>query len=240
MNSIDFLKNPLIAHRGLHDIEKGVPENSIEAFENAINKGYIIELDVHITKERKVIVFHDDNLFRMCGINKKIKYMTYDEIKKYNLLNTNSYIPTFEEVLDLIDGKVPLLIEIKYDNKVGLLEKEIIKLLDKYNGKYAIQSFNPLSILWFKLYKKDVIRGQLVSKFTNSKMNKIKKFFLSHMLLNFLTKPNFISYDVKDAKIKEIDNIKKKRLVLGWTVTTTSDYDKYCRLYDNLICEKFI
>lgn len=240
MSKIDFLTDSLIAHRGLHDIEKGIPENSIKAFKLALEKGYIIELDVHVTKDRKVIVFHDDSLFRMCGIDKKIKNMTYDEIKQYRLQNTEQYIPIFEEVLELISGEVPILIELKYDNKVGILEKELIKILKKYYGKYAIQSFNPFSILWFKIHKTEIIRGQLVSKYTNTKMNKIKKFFLSHMLLNFITTPHFISCDVHNTKIEEVKRMKKKRLVLGWTISNENDYDKYFKHYDNLICEKFI
>lgn len=240
MNNLRFLTNSLIAHRGLHDIEKGIPENSIEAFKQALEKGYMIELDVHITKDRQVIVFHDDNLLRMCGIDRKIKYMTYEEIKQYKLQNTESYIQTIEEVLKLINGEVPILIELKYDNKVGILEKELIKILDKYDGKYAIQSFNPFSVLWFKLHRRNIIRGQLVSKYTNTKMNMVKKFFLSHMLLNFLTKPHFISYDVHNTEIKEVEKMRRKRIVLGWTVKTTNDYDKYFKYYDNLICEKFI
>ena len=144
MKNLDFLRKPLIAHRGFFDNKKGIPENSMLAFQRAIDNDYTIELDVHILKDGKVIVFHDDNLKRMTGEDKLIKDCDYEEIEKLRLLGTNQKIPLFEEVLSLVDGKVALLIELKYDVKVGRLEKELIKILKNYKGKYAVQSFSPL------------------------------------------------------------------------------------------------
>ena len=77
----EFLTQSFIAHRGLHNINENIPENTLKAFKNAIKNNYAIELDVHILKDGKVIVFHDKTLFRMTGVNKKIKDMNYDEIK---------------------------------------------------------------------------------------------------------------------------------------------------------------
>lgn len=240
MKNNDFLERALIAHRGLHDIEFGIPENSIKAFEKAIEKGYIIELDVHLTRDKEIVVFHDDDLKRLCNIDKKIKNLDYNEINNLSLLNTNSFIPKFVDVLNLVNGKVPILIELKYDNKIGLLESEIAKVLDKYTGDFAIQSFNPLSLLWFRINRRNIIRGQLMSKYNNTKMNIVKKFFLKNMLLNFFTNPHFISCDVHNTPIEHVKKIRKKRKVLGWTIKSIIEYDKYCKEYDNLICEKFI
>ena len=129
----EFLTQSFIAHRGLHNINENIPENTLKAFKNAIKNNYAIELDVHILKDGKVIVFHDKTLFRMTGVNKKIKDMNYDEIKCLKLKNTSENIPLLKEVLKLVAGKVPLIIELKSSNKVGTLEKEVMKLLENYN-----------------------------------------------------------------------------------------------------------
>lgn len=239
MKDLKFLKETIIAHRGVHN-EKDIIENSLEAFKEAVNKNYIIELDVHFLKDGEVVVFHDDNIERMTGINKNLKDCTYDEIRNIKLLNKNTYIPKFSDVLKLVDGKVPILIELKNDNKVGLLESSLVQILKKYNGKYAVQSFNPLSIMWFKNNYPNIIRGQLVCKFKNKKMDNIKKFILKTMFFNIITNPDFISHSVDDLSYKEVNKIKKNKLILGWTVRNKERYDELIKYYDNLICEKFI
>ena len=239
MKDLKFLKETIIAHRGVHN-EKDIIENSLEAFKEAVNKNYIIELDVHFLKDGEVVVFHDDNIERMTGINKNLKDCTYDEIRNIKLLNKNTYIPKFSDVLKLVDGKVPILIELKNDNKVGLLESSLVQILKKYNGKYAVQSFNPLSIMWFKNNYPNIIRGQLVCKFKNKKMDNIKKFILKTMLFNIITNPDFISHSVDDLSYKEVNKIKKNKFILGWTVRNKERYDELIKYYDNLICEKFI
>lgn len=239
MKDLKFLKETIIAHRGVHN-EKDIIENSLEAFKEAVNKNYIIELDVHFLKDGEVVVFHDDNIERMTGINKNLKDCTYDEIRNIKLLNKNTYIPKFLDVLKLVDGKVPILIELKNDNKVGLLESSLVQILKKYNGKYAVQSFNPLSIMWFKNNYPNIIRGQLVCKFKNKKMDNIKKFILKTMFFNIITNPDFISHSVDDLSYKEVNKIKKNKFILGWTVRNKERYDELIKYYDNLICEKFI
>lgn len=239
MKDLKFLKETIIAHRGVHN-EKDIIENSLEAFKEAVNKNYIIELDVHFLKDGEVVVFHDDNIERMTGINKNLKDCTYDEIRNIKLLNKNTYIPKFSDVLKLVDGKVPILIELKNDNKVGLLESSLVQILKKYNGKYAVQSFNPLSIMWFKNNYPNIIRGQLVCKFKNKKMDNIKKFVLKTMFFNIITNPDFISHSVDDLSYKEVNKIKKNKFILGWTVRNKERYDELIKYYDNLICEKFI
>ena len=239
MKDLKFLKETIIAHRGVHN-EKDIIENSLEAFKEAVNKNYIIELDVHFLKDGEVVVFHDDNIERMTGINKNLKDCTYDEIRNIKLLNKNTYIPKFSDVLKLVDGKVPILIELKNDNKVGLLESSLVQILKKYNGKYAVQSFNPLSIMWFKNNYPNIIRGQLVCKFKNKKMDNIKKFILKTMFFNIITNPDFISHSVDDLSYKEVNKIKKNKFILGRTVRNKERYDELIKYYDNLICEKFI
>lgn len=233
----DFLKQNLIAHRGMHNIKYGIPENSLEAFAKAIEYLYIIELDVHILKDKSVIVFHDDNLERMTGINKKVKETTYDEIRKLKLQNTNCYIPLLKDVLELVNGKVPIIIELKTDAKCGILEEETINILKQYKGQYAIKSFNPFSIYWIKKHNPEIIRGQLSSNFNNEKMNAIKKIVLKNMILNFITKPDFISYGIDGLPNRKVKRYRKTNLVLGWTITNKSEMQKAKKYCDNLICE---
>lgn len=207
------------------------------AFAKAIENSYIIELDVHILKDKSVIVFHDDNLERMTGVNKKVKETTYNEIKKIKLQSTNCYIPLLKDVLKLVNGKVPLIIELKTDVKCGSLEKETINILKTYTGQYAIKSFSPLSIYWLKKHHPKVIIGQLFSDFKGDKMNIIKKLFLKNMILNFITKPDFISYGIDGLPNARVEKYRKTNLVLGWTITNKSEIERAKKYCDNLICE---
>ena len=235
--NLEFLKQNLIAHRGMHNIKEGIPENSLKAFEKAIENKYIIELDVHILKDKSVVVFHDDNLNRMTGINKNIKDVTYNEIKHLKLLDTNNYIPLLKDVLNVVNGKVPIIIELKYDVKCGILENKTMELLKLYKGQYAIKSFNPFSVYWLKKKYPEVIRGQLASSFKNYKINIINKFFMKNRISNYITKPDFISYDINGLPNKKIENYRKNNLVLGWTIKNKSDLEKAKKYCDNFICE---
>ena len=232
-----FLTERIIAHRGLHNTKNNVPENSMLAFEKAIQNNYTIELDVHILKDGKVIVFHDDNLKRLTGIDAEIKNMNYNDLKNLRLQGTEQGIPLFEDVLKLINGKVPVIVELKYDTKCGILEKEVIKILKNYNGKYAIKSFNPFTVNYFRRKAPTIIRGQLVSNFREEKMNIFKKIFLSTMLFNFISKPDFISCDIRILPNKKIEKIRRNKIVLGWTVRNKDELEKAKKYCDNLICE---
>lgn len=234
---ISFLTQNLIAHRGYHNIKKGIPENSISAFQEAIKYNLTIELDVHILRDGKVVVFHDDNIKRMTGIDKNIKDMDLETIKKIKLQGTDQTIPLLQEVLWLVKGKVPIIIELKYDVKCGLLEKEIINILKNYNGKYAIKSFNPFSIRYFKKNFPEAIRGQLASDFKGEKMQKLRKIFLRNMLFNFLTKPDFISYDINALPSKRVNSLRKKKIILGWTIRSEEELEKAKKYCDGFICE---
>ena len=173
---LDFLKNKIIAHRGYHDDSIGIPENSLKSFERAIENGYGIEIDLHLLKDGNIVVIHDDTTGRVTGVEKVLKDCTYDDIKDLKLRNTNLTIPLFKEVLDLVDGRVPLLIEYKYDNKPGDLEAKSMELLKEYRGEFAVQSFNPASVKWFKDNYENIPRGQLSRDYANDPMCFIKKF----------------------------------------------------------------
>ena len=227
----DWLKENIIAHRGVHD--NNILENSLLSFKLAIDKNYIIELDVRLTKDNKVIVFHDNTLKRLFNVKKEIEDLTLEEIK-----NIFSDICSLEEVLKFVNDKVPLLVEIK-GNNIKII-KETMILLKDYKGKYAIQTFSPLILYWLRKNYPNVLRGQLACNFDFRDMNKIKRFLFKNMTFNIFTKPDFISYDYKDLDDDQIKIIRKDYVLLGWTVKDKDTYLKIKNKFDNLICEKFI
>ena len=234
MKNLNFLNSNLIAHRGMHN-NKDIPENSIKAFKKDIKDNYIIELDIHLLKDNTIVVFHDDNIKRMTGINKNIKDYTYEELKKINLLDTKEKIPTFKEVLELIDGKVPVIVEFKYDRKAGILEQESVKLLDNYKGLFCVKSFNPMSVRWFKKHRKNYIRGLLV----DNKWGNKKEIISSSMILKFICKPDFLSCKYSIIDKRRVKKLSKKIPVLGWTIKNKTNYLKYKDKFYNIICENF-
>ncbi len=231
-----FEKGKIISHRGIHDNIK-IYENTLDAIKLALDKEYIIEIDVHLTKDNIVIVYHDYNTKRLLNKDQVVEDITYEEINNQDFF----HVPTLKEVLNLVKGKVPLLIELKQLRKVGKLEQELMNILETYNGEYAIQSFNPKVLLWFKKHYPNVLRGQLSYSYKRNKFFKIKKLFLKSMFLNFLTKPNFISYKYNELSERKINKLKKKNIkLLGWTVKSKKEFKKYSHYFDNLICEDFI
>ena len=225
---LSFLKQNLIAHRGIFDNEK-VPENSIKAFMNAVNKKYIIEFDIHLTKDNKIVVFHDDKLDRMTNKKGFIKDYEFEELRKTRLLNTKYFIPSLEEVLSLINGKVPILIEIKYDNNKKRLCKDLIKILDNYKGEFAVQSFDPYIVSYFRFHKNDYIRGLLLN-------GKKIKGLISNNILIPICKPDFLSINKNMSNNKKIKKYNDKKEVFIWTIKSKNDIDKYKNKCDNLIC----
>lgn len=226
-----------IAHRGLHD--KDCPENSISAFQKAITEGYPIELDVQMIADGTVIVFHDESLSRLTDNDGYIKFLNKSDLEILRLKDSKEKIPTFEEVLKVVDGKVPLLIEIKNPSKVGQLEKKVIELLKDYKGEYAIQSFNPYVLEYFYKHAPNILRGQLAGYFKKEKLSFFKKYALKRMLLNKkISHPDFISYEAK--KIPNRFTRKYRKLpLLAWTVRSQSEYMRVVKYCDNVIFEDF-
>lgn len=227
--NIDKFK--FIAHRGLFDREK-IPENSMLAFDKALEKGYSIEVDVNMTQDGYIVVFHDNSLKRMTGIKNDITTMTLSEIKKLKLLGTENKIPTFEDVLLQVSGKVPILIEVKPNSKYKELMEKLINLLEKYNVKYSIQSFDPRVVYWLKKNTPQISRGQIASKNIREVKSRILKILLGKMVFNVITKPNFVSYQYLSINEKFYKKQKNKgREVIAWTLKNKEDYEKirdYC------------
>lgn len=231
------------AHRGLYDNEHGIPENSMAAFRRAVDKGYGIELDVHLTADNQLVVFHDDTLTRMCGMNKKISSFLYSDLMQLRLLGTEEGIPLFKDVLELIDGKVPLIIELKVDgNNQNLLCPLVWQLLSRYKGDYCIESFHPFVLQWFKRHEPQVVRGQLSCNFFKENPHcDIVLFLMSNLMTNFFTHPDFIAY-----KYLDLDNpavIYNRKLfhimTVVWTIPGKPTYDRFKNKVDVMIFEGF-
>lgn len=229
-----------IAHRGLHDNEAGVPENSLLACKRAVEQGYGIELDVQLTSDGRVVVFHDYNLKRMTGMDQKVTEMSWEQLKDLKLLGTDQGIPLLADFLTLVQGKAPLLIEVKNEGSVGALEQAVLDELHSYSGEFAIQSFNPFVVQYFSLHAPEIIRGQLSSTFKGENLAWWKKFLLSNLLLNFLSKPAFIAYDFGKLPKWFANRLRQKGLyLLTWTVKNPEDYARALELFDNAIFEGF-
>lgn len=221
-----------IAHRGLWD--KKIPENSLRAFQRCVDEGIPIELDVHVLKDGSLAVFHDDNLKRMTGKDVNINTLNRQDLDKYRLAGSDEKIPLLHEVFSLVRGRVLIDIELKSDVKSFRICRELVKLLDVYDGAFFVKSFNPLYIVWFRVFRPDYERGILVSRLKSAKLPKVAKWFLFHMYFNVLAKPDFIAFNKDDLSNKKIDKLRKKGVsIFLWTVRGDAvEYD-----YDGIIYE---
>ena len=241
MKKTNFFNNiKLIAHRGIHN-NINLIQNTIPAFKEAIKQNLPIELDVHLTKDNKIVVVHDSNLINATKKDIIVEKSTYDEIKDLKLYNSKETIPLFIDVLKIVNGNVPLIIEIKNNKIPGKLEKELLNTLNKYNGDFVIQSFNPLVLLWFKIHDNSIIRGQLSAHNIRDAKSKILNYLLKKMVLNFITKPNFISYQYKDIDEKLYNYCKRKNIILiGWTLKNKEESANAYKYCDSIIFDYFI
>jgi glycerophosphoryl diester phosphodiesterase/acylphosphatase len=233
-----------IAHRGLHDKEAGIPENSLAAFKRAVEAGYGIELDVRLTRDGQLAVVHDDKLKRVAGLDKRVTQMTMSEVREVRLWGTEEQIPTFQEVLKMVDGRVPLVVEIKCEDRHYL--KEICEntafWLDNYRGLTCVESFHPLVLNWFRRHHPQTLRGQLSDRFRKGGPFKaLGGFFLSLCLCNFLTRPDFIAYNIHYATLLRYQMIRFLHgFGVGWTVRSKEELQGAKRDFEAFIFEDFL
>ena len=235
----NWLESVPIAHRGLHT--ETFPENSIGAFSNAKKYGYAIEIDVQLSANNCIVVFHDEDMFRMTGEKGRIKDLDLSQIKKRKLLNSDFTIPTLEDVFHEINSEVPILIEIKNYSKIGVLEKTLCSEINKYQGQCAVESFNPFSLKIIKEICPSILRGQLSQKFTNENLNFIKRIVLKNFWLNKISQPHFIAYNIDDLPDARVDSFRNNGIfIIGWTITDEINYLKSLKYCDNIIFENGI
>ena len=239
----------LYAHRGLHDNTGEAPENSLAAFEQAVNHGFGIELDVQVTKDGKAVVFHDSLLVRAARdkngnpVPGKIPDYAFEELQAFHLFDSDARIPSFKDVLDLVHGKVPLIVELKADTASEALRvsETADKLLSSYDGKYVVESFHPSAVLWYKKHRPEIIRGQLSDGFLKE-TGKLKYLPVEYLLTNIRTRPDFIAYNWRYEP-----NLSRRitaRLFgcpsVTWTVQSEQCLEEMKEKFDLLIFDSFL
>lgn len=216
----DWLTDLPFAHRGLHDADAGVPEHTRAAFEAAIAAGYGIELDVRLSADGTVMVFHDELLDRVTTATGRLADHNADELSRLTLSGCDETIPTLEEILALIGGRAPLLVEIKQLGRdAAPLASATQRTLAGYRGRHAVQSFNPLTLAWFRRYAPEVCRGQIATRRSRSDPDQragLAGFFASHLLTCVLSRPHFIAYDILDLPFWP----PRLARALGWPLLT--------------------
>lgn len=236
----EFNKSLLVnyAHRGLWG--ESIPENSLKAFDNAVKNGLAIELDVQLSKDNVVMVFHDYTLKRMTGAEEKLNELTLKELKELSLLNSEEKIPTFIEVLEIVNGKVPLLVELKGENFDSSLCPKVAGILKDYKGEYCVESFNPLLIKNIKKYLPNVFCGQLYTNVVKEKKKvSILNILLTLMSFNFIAHPDFIAYNkkVRNSLPVKITTGLFKTPKFVWTVKDEDQrFENECIIFES---EKF-
>lgn len=236
----EWLTDKPFAHRGLFN-NTDVPENSKKAFSNAVEHGLGMEMDVQMTSDGVLVVFHDDNMKRMTGLDKDIRETPYDEIKDLTLLDTQEKIPLFEEFLALVAGKVPLIIEIKTHKNVGGVEQKVVDALKSYKGNYCVESFNPFIVRWFYKNAPHILRGQLSCDHNDSDIPAWQKLMLKKLWLCKWNKSQFIAYDAKTiAQQKAVKKYSKSVPIICWTIKSQQQYDNLREHFDGVIFEGFL
>ncbi len=234
------------AHRGLHDKSKGVPENTLLAFERAAGNGYGMEFDVRFTADKQLVIMHDNDLERMTGVKGLVSEMTIEELAPIRIGGTDQPVPRFEQVLELIAGRVPLIIELKVcgDDYAELAEK-VCGILDDYSGPYVIESFDPRLIHWLRRNRPDVVRGQLLEFYRrhgNKTIPAVLDFVIHNQLINVWVRPDFIATNYADRGLfaMRLSRLLFRTLEFDWTVPDQSEADKSRSVSAGYIFEGFI
>ncbi|HEY8500630.1 MAG TPA: glycerophosphodiester phosphodiesterase family protein [Clostridia bacterium] len=230
----------LFAHRGLHG--KGVPENSITAFKKAGEKGYGVELDVRLTKDNKLVVFHDENLKRMCGLDVKVKDADFKDLENCRLCGTEETIPLFSDVLKVLED-MPVICEIKAgsDESASEICEAVCSEIKDYKGFICIESFNPFILQWLRKNRPDIIRGQLSMSFMKDRnqLGFLQSFMMTNLFVNVFSRPDFIAYRFGDKSFgyflcRSIFN----PLLASWTLKDEQSRRKAEMLHDAVIFEE--
>ncbi len=243
---LSALTSNIYAHRGLHTSNRILPENSLPAFAAAKKYGCGVELDVRLTQDKKLLVFHDDNFKRMCGNPRAVAGTPYSIISELRLLSSDYAPPLLEDVLRVLNG-TPVICEIKVPNShrfdTAVCEK-VCELIDSYPGDVFIESFNPFVLQWFKKNRPEIIRGQLSMYFTkkNSELPFFARFAARSLLTNFLTRPDFIAYRYSDDKTPAFSLCRKifSPVCVAWTVKSARAAEYSKRSFSTVIFEGFL
>ena len=229
------------AHRGIHG--EGAAENSLTAFRLAAEGGYGIELDVRLTRDGEVVVFHDATVDRVTSHTGKVIDLDAAELKEMRLLGTEDTVPLFSEVLSLVGGRVPLLVELKEEPGNRGIAQKALEILRGYEGMYIVESFNPLTLGDVRRKNPDVITGILSTNYLKEKKYRKPLYFaVQTFLTNILCRPDFVSYNVAEHKNL---GFRLFRGLFGvcsfaWTVTSEQqERDAFKHGFDTVIFEGY-
>lgn len=234
---MNWLTQQPIAHRGLHSSD--APENTLNAFDAAIEAGYPIECDVRLSADGVPVVFHDRHLGRLTDCDAIARNVPYDKMRELNVLDTDQTIPRLADVLAVVDGQVPLLVEVKSRGDSGKLEEAVARQLDDYDGQFAVQAFNPLSVSWFRQHRPAWPRGQLAGfPAGGANVGMILRAILKRLFGGWLSRPDFIGYEHDKLPYQPVTRRKERGLpVLAWTIRTREDLTRVTDYADNVIFE---
>ena len=246
------LRGVLYAHRGLYQNDSSAPENSLAAFSRAVESGYGIEFDVQLTKDRVPVVFHDFTCQRMLRDQKgnpvkgRIKDYTYEELMRFHLLESDQKVPSFNEFLDLVDGKVPLIVELKVEGDEN--HQDLCALvdyrLDSYRGIYCVESFDPRVVIWYRRHHREIARGQLGDMYTKGPhpMRGIRFVLAEYLCSNFLSRPDFVAYNWEYAS--NISRVLCHKLfgnvAVAYTIQSQQCLNEQKKNFDVMIFDIFI
>lgn len=231
------------AHRGLHNEER--PENSLAAFRAAVAQGYGAELDVHLTADNRLVVFHDSQTGRICGTDLTIEDSTLEQLRQLRLNGTEQTIPKLHEVLALFEQTTPLVIELKtFRGNAAALCERVFQELDAYSGVYCVESFDPRVLQWLRANRPAVCRGQLAAMFPRGAggIPFWQRFALSHLLTSCATVPDFIAYEYHSRRKTASLNLCRGLWgvqEVSWTVRSEADMRQLEKLGNLVIFENF-
>jgi len=233
------------AHRGLHDNQNGSPENTMKAFRLAIERSFGIEIDVQLTKDRQLVVFHDLDLKRAAGKDLRIRDIDYSDLKRIRIFDSEEPIPLLSEFLTLVAGQVPLIVELKSDRD-GEWSRELChranEQLMAYSGNYCVESFDPFIVRWFMRNAANTVRGQLSmgTKRYRGEVSPLNAFLLSNLLTNFICRPHFIAYNSADRGVGFYVPKLLGAMSVMWTVNVEEEQSQLQKTEDAIIFEGFL
>ncbi len=226
----------ITAHRGMYTQDQKIAENSMLAFKKACFAKQNIELDLRITKDHQVIVFHDKNTKRMCHEDFDVEECDYHQLKSLSLGSSTDKIPLLSEVLSLVQGEVGLVLEIKSTKKIAIIGQKVSVLLANYHGKVAICSFDPMILVWFKKNNPTLIRGQIIEN--SFKRSNHSRWLSALLVLNgfgLMTRPHYLSLHYPMVQYFRWMRW-FKGFICTWAIDTELLKEKYQYQVDGLIC----
>ena len=222
---MNWLNKLPIAHRGLHSNANNIYENTKESFLAAVNENYAIECDVVLSKDHEVVVLHDENLKRLCNLDKNVSSLTMNELRNLKIYESSSNIISLDEMLHIVSAHVPIIIEIK-GKFTPFIEERIQEIIRSYRGPIALKTFNLKSVEWLIKFLPYVYKGLVIDSNTNN--------FEAILDLNI----DFVSCDIEYIESNLVDRVKKKGLpIITWTVDNEDKKKKANLIADNIIFE---